>query len=506
MLVDTQYSRRTETLLVSYINPVGEFKIKYLPWKQPYKYEVCSEDDPDKEPEYTSWQRKPIKKAYGINPDRYSTYEFLDAQPEDVRKEIFDYALPTVYFIDIETEVIDGFPNALIANEAITAISIVYDDKIVLLGYKDLEVVDQKEIEEYTNKYFEKFGVKYQLKYIKFEDEFDMLHTFFEKMLKKMACVTGWNFLDFDMNFLINRAKRITKTKNGLLHKINPASGSYINRLQDIWMTKYTVPAHKLVFDYMQLYEALDTSVKIKESSSLDFVSNAILGVKKIEYQESSLNELYEKDFKKFMLYNTVDSVLVQQIHLKTNFLSIIFGIASLAQIKTVDVYSQINNALGSLAITEGVLRKGFREQEKIILFKDKTAVNDGSTITGGYVFDPVVGMNLWVSCYDFASLYPTTQRQFFIAPENYVGILDTSDSTQCINMDGRAIPITEDMVICVNGSVFYKRYSPTIQMLDNVYKDRKYNKGIMNENKFNKEDLLEEKKLLLGELELVSI
>ena len=100
----------------------------------------------------------------------------------------------------------------------------------------------------------------------------------------------------------------------------------------------------------------------------------------------------------------------------------------------------------------------------------------DTSTIAGGYVSDPIVGMNRWCVTYDFSSLYPTVQRQFFISPENFVGIVTKDDRTKCTN--GRIVDDT--MVVCSNGVVFVKRISPTINMLEEVYADRKKNKKIM--------------------------
>ncbi len=143
---------------------------------------------------------------------------------------------------------------------------------------------------------------------------------------------------------------------------------------------------------------------------------------------------------------------------------------------KAVDVVSQMNNALASLAITEGVLRNRFREMDNIVLFKDEKGDGE-STIAGGWVKDPVVGMNRWCVTYDFSSLYPTTQRQFYIAPENFVGVQSSRDKTMCEN--GREIDLNNH-VLCVNGVVFEKRLSPTLKMLEDIYADRKYNKNIM--------------------------
>ena len=413
------------------------------------------------------------------HPDRYAIYEFLDHLPESEKEEIFEYNLPNIYFVDIETEIVDGFPDAETAPTKVLSISIVYDDKIILLGLRDMPEDMQQRIKDNTNKYFEKFGADYKFKYIKYDDEFDMLYAFFYKMIPKMPLITGWNFVNYDWVYLVNRSRKLKKFVNGKEYKIDPAVSSLTKKLNKVWMSNEEMPAHRMVFDYMQLYEICDTSIKVKESSSLDFVSQKLVGVDKIKYT-GSLQKLYEDDFETFMYYNAVDSVLVQKIHDARNYISIIYAISSLAKIKIVDVISQMNNALGSLAITEGVLRNRFREQDNIVLFrpeKDESGASAGQGIAGGWVKEPVVGMNQWCVTYDFSSLYPTSQRQWYIAPENFVGIRDKKNPDFCDN--GVPINLTKH-VVCVNDAVFEKRNSPTIRMLEDVFADRKKAKNIM--------------------------
>lgn len=494
MLIETQYLTRTKKLLVSFINAEGKTELKYFDWEHPFKYQICSPNDPDIDPKYKSWDGKHIKKIFNVYPDRYATYEFLDALPKEETKEIFEFYLPNIYFIDIETEIVDGFPDPADAATMIQSISIVYDDQIVLLGLKDMTEEVRARIESNTNKYFEKFEVDYKLKYVKYDCEFDMLKDFFDKA-KKMPCITGWNFLDFDFRFLVNRAKKLSKEYKGNTYYIDPASCSYTRRLNKIFRTEYEIPAHKLVYDYMLLYDSLDTSVKVKESKSLDFVSDALLGVKKIDFK-GSLSKLYEDDFETFMYYNAVDSVLVQQIHNKGKYIDIIFAIASLSKIRAVDVYSYANGALGSLAVTEGVLREMFREDENILLVPRPQEEKERTypRIAGGWVKDPAVGMNSWVACYDFASLYPTTQRQFYIAPENYKGIRVKDDPEYYLcNKTQRKLKIDESDVICSNGCVFRKKKSPTLKMLENVYSERKEKKKIMQVKKLERDELKKE-------------
>jgi len=324
-----------------------------------------------------------------------------------------------------------------------------------------------------------------------------MMYDFFYKMIPKMPLLTGWNFINYDWVYLVNRSRKLKKWVNGKEYFIDPAVSSLTKRLNKVWMSNEEMPAHRMIFDYMQLYEICDTSIKVKESSALDFVANKLVGVEKIKYS-GSLQRLYEDDFETFMYYNAVDSVLVQKIHEARNYISIIYAISSLAQIRIVDVVSQMNNALGSLAITEGVLRNRFRNGENIVLFRGEKDGGENEGIAGGWVKDPVPGMNKWCVTYDFASLYPTSQVQWFIAPENFVGIQDKNRPEYCDN----GVKIDKnDHVLCVNGVVFRKRNSPTIQMLKDVYADRKKNKKIMMQKKEELKKVLDEIKKLESEM-----
>lgn len=499
MLIDTQYMTNTKRLVVSYVDKSGEIKLKYYDWNNPQRYVVCDADDKDAHPTYKSWDGKHVKLEQVTHPDRYVIYEFLDHLPEKEREEIFEYNTPKIYFVDIETEIVDGFPDAETAPTKVLSISIVYEDKIILLGLKDMPEDMQERIIKNTNKYFEKFNTEYKFKYIKYDDEFDMLYAFFYKMVYKMPLITGWNFVNYDWVYLVNRSKKLKKIVNGKEYIIDPSVSSLTKKLNKVWMSNEEMPAHRMVFDYMQLYEICDTTIKVKESSSLDFVANKLVGVEKIKYT-GSLQKLYEDDFETFMYYNAVDSVLVQKIHESKNYISIIYAISSLARIKIVDVISQLNNALGSLAITEGVLRNRFRNDENIVLFRPEKdgSENSAQGIAGGWVKDPIVGMNQWCAIYDFASLYPTTQRQFYIAPENFVGIRDKKNKNQCDN----GVQIDPNIhVVCANDVVFLKRESPTIKMLKDVYDDRKKNKKIMMAKKEELKKVLDEIKMLEAEL-----
>jgi len=296
---------------------------------------TCEDNDPQRHPDYKSWDGKTVKQIEVNHPDRYAVYEFLDALPDKEKEEIFEFNLPKIFFIDIETEIIDGFPepadikdpNGNVIKEGastqVLSISIVYDDKIILLGLKEMPEDMQDRILENTNKYFKKFNSDYKFKYIKYEDEFEMLYAFFNKMVPKMPLITGWNFLNYDWLYLVNRCRKLSKWVNGKEIKIDPNVSSFTKRMNKVWSTEYEVPAHRMVFDYMQLYEICDTSIKVKESSSLDFVSNKLVGVDKIKYSGSL--QLTPFLFKRFTMLEIISQSFLQYLLLLKYALSTLF-------------------------------------------------------------------------------------------------------------------------------------------------------------------------------------
>ena len=489
MLVDCEYKIGSKTLITSYVDKSGDIKLKHFKWDNPQSFVACEDTDPYKHQKFKSWDGKSVKLESSTRPDRYALYEFLDSLPQKEKETIFEYNLPKIFFVDIETEIIPeiGFPEASTAPTRILSISVVFDDKIILLGLRDMPEDMQLRIKDNTNQYFNKFGTEYKFKYVKYDSEYDMVFAFFNNMVPKMPVITGWNFLNYDWVYLCNRARKLG---------IDPAISSVTKRLNKVFMSDQEIPAHRMIFDYMQLYEICDTTIKVKESSSLDFVSKKLIGVDKIKYS-GSLQKLYEDDFETFMYYNAVDSVLVQKIHQAKDYISIIYAISSLSKIKVVDVVSQANNALASLAITEGVLRERFRHED-IVLFRGERSDLENEGIAGGWVKDPVPGLNQWVVVYDFSSLYPHVQMQWFIAPENFVGVQDPHNEGYCLN--GNKIDLNEH-VVCVNGVVFRKLVSPTISMLQDVFMDRKKTKKSMMIKMTELDNVLKEIKQLEMEL-----
>ena len=487
MLVDYEY--RSNNLILSFVDKSGQIKLRYHSWPRPTKFIKCGDDDKEKSGRYICWGGESVKEIYSKYPNKYSIYDFLDNLPEDEKEEIYGYNEPDIFFIDIENEILDKKPEPHLAESAIQSISIVNKNKVLVIGTEPLTNEQIESIESDINIHFKKFETNYVFKYVYYKNEFDLLYNFFNKLVPKMPVITGWNVLSYDWTFLVARARKIG---------MDPSVASFTKKMNIPFnfnaagkQNYAEMPAHRIIVDYMELFSKWDQSVKVKESQSLDFASEKILGIKKINY-EGDLKRLHREDYKKFIFYNAVDSCLVQRIHIKMKYVDILYGMSVLGKIK-------VKDAISTLALTEGILREKLRDQKNIVLVRDEHVDEYGDTdsagIKGGWVKEPVRGMATWTCCFDFASLYPTTMRQFNISADSYKGQQVKGKNYSIFN--GRQIMIEPDDIITLNGSVFKNEVGVVTQVMGEVYSDRKKWKKVMMEKHTELEKLKEELKKL---------
>jgi len=468
MIIDYEYNSFKKKLIISHIVKDGNIKLKYFNW-QPTKYISTSLDDPQRDGTYVTWDGRPTKEIYTKYPNKYAIYDFLDSLPEQEQDVLFEYNEPNIFFIDIETEILDKKPEPEKAESRVLSISIVNKNKVLVIGTDPLTKKEINSIHnDINNNYGSKFNMNWEFKYLQYRNEYDMLLNFFKTLVPRMAVLTGWNFIHYDWVFLVNRARIIG---------IDPTLSSFTQKLEPLNerdpRNHAEIPKHRLIIDYMEIFDKWDQSIKIKESNQLNFIAEKVLDLKKVDY-EGNLKILYATDFKKFIFYNAIDSILVQLIHEKTRLADIMYGIATLSR-------TTITKALSTLSVTEGILRKDLKEQKNIILVKNDV---HGSTksVKGGWVKEPIRGMSTWTTCYDFASLYPTTMRQFNISADSYKGQL--IKGTKFALFNGHQVEITNNDIVTISGAVFRNEIGVVNKVLTDIYAERKkYKKTMIDKN-----------------------
>ena len=309
--------------------------------------------------------------------------------------------MPKTYFVDIETEIVDGFPKAEEAKSRILSFSIITPErKAIVLGLEDMAPDKIKKINDDTNEYFKDFDQDWEFKYHKFNSEYDMVYTFLMKFLPKFPMMTGWNFINYDWQYIVNRCKRlqIDISEVGMTGSLDRNDSR---------------PLHIGILDYMQLYDKYDRSVKVKESNALDYVSGQVLNVKKIKFT-GSLQDLYRDNFTKYIYYNVVDSVLVYYIDQKLKSMEVLLTLANITKMP-------LYKASSPVAVTEAIMARKLTEQGMRIGSERREDSQKDGQYAGAYVKEPILGFYEGVSAFDFASLYPSIMRQFNISPDAFI-------------------------------------------------------------------------------------
>jgi len=447
MIIDIENTGRG--LNVSHYTEDGEVNLLNIqvPKALQFVWQKTTERDNAKDSEWRSWDGFPIKKVQSNKFDKYRIVEILEAIDPKITKPLWDYQTPKKYFVDIEVEITDNRADSLDTenskNRVLSIGMASSQGKILVIGLEDLSSERIMNIERRIKEHFKDHPMEWTFNYRKFETEFDMLYTFLSKLIHKMPLITGWNWFGYDWPYLINRAKRL-----GIDPKIASSSGILVGKNQ--------IPMHILMVDYLEIYKKWDRVIKIRESNSLDYVSNQAIGIKKITYN-GTLKDLYDSDFETFIFYNAVDCALVHYIDKRLDTISTFFKIAEVSRV-------EINRALSPVWTTEVLMLRKFLERKQIIISEKKEESH--VKFEGAYVKKPEMGLYEWVACFDFASLYPNTMMQWGISPEVYIG------------KNLKEIP--EGAIKTSSGAVFYSKEGkePILrEILQGLYAQRKATK-----------------------------
>lgn len=433
-----------DNIHISYFDKNGSVQLKHYKLKDYPNWTTCSTHDKDKSDKLTNWDGKPVKIVKEKRLNKWSLLEFVHNLPKEDKAEIEALYFPKIQSLDIETEVIDGFPNPEIAKERITAMAISTENNATLvLGWKPLSKEQQSLIFDQHKEYLKAFG-DWNFKYICFDNEYDMIKFFVYNLLPKFSLVTGWNVVEFDWKYIFNRC-RILGIEVSLA---SPTRG----------LTRDNFPLHIGLLDYMLLYKRWDRSVQIKESNKLDWVSNAVLGVTKLHYN-GTLQDLYEYNYEKYILYNAVDSALVILLHRKLKTLNNILSVSALCNVP-------VNKSSSPVALTESLLWKGFYDRGKVIA--NKRIEVEKTEYEGAYVKEPMPGMYRAVACFDFASLYPSIMRQFNISPESFIKKTTSPQVLENYKND-------KNFIVAVTGAIYDKKEESVLkEILDDLYSKRR--------------------------------
>lgn len=261
---------------------------------------------------------------------------------------------------------------------------------------------------------------------IVFDDEAELLQNFIA-VVEDADLLSGWNSTGYDIPYLVNRIRRVLgeeATRGLCLWNELPREREY-EKFKKKHKTYDLVG--RVHLDYLELYQKHNPQQL--HSYRLDYVGEIEVGENKVPY-EGTLDELWRKDFSKFIAYNRQDTLLLAKIDKKKRFIELANQIAHANCVL-------LKTTMGSVALVEQAIINEMHEMGFIVpnrkpkpFVKDEPSrgepdeedEDERTPVVGAYVAKPKTGIHDEVGACDINSLYPSAIRALNLSPETVVG------------------------------------------------------------------------------------
>ena len=437
--------QRVGKLIISYVKKDGNvgFTQLIIPPAHQFIYTYAQKNKGI--PGLLSWDFKPVRRISTQFLNKHRIQEFFIDAGEDITSHLFEANMPILSAVDIEVDITDeGFAEPGNAKNKINSICFSQYPNVIGFGNKLLSGEECTEIERNINEHISKFNKKYTFIYKYHANEADMLYDFLYNYVRLAALITGWNFWGYDWRYIVNRCKNL----NLNIDWLSPTNQWFTHKIMDHnEKIDILIPQHKLIIDYMSIYQKWDRTVEVKENDTLDFVAEESLGIKKIQYS-GTLQDLYNKDFPKYLLYNAVDTIIVELLDVKLKTMATFLGLGNITRVEAMTAFSPI-------AMLEATLTRYAYKRGQVFPKKDES--REREQYEGAFVFEPIRNIYPWVAICDFSSLYPSLMRQFKISIENFL-------------FKDKNYELKEKEIKTYSGAVFDASYEPLLSEILTTY------------------------------------
>lgn len=206
---------------------------------------------------------------------------------------------------------------------------------------------------------------------------------------------SGWNWVDFDWDYILNRAKHLDVD---------------VHRLSDIGYINGYVTERRVdclpAFDMMDAYKKMTIPFEGKKRSwSLDYISKTELDAGKIV--DVNISRDYFERPNLVLAYNIIDTMLCVALDRQRGIHEFFYELAELSQIQIYDTFSEMR-------LVDGYIMSNAGDDEILPPQTEKDIPENA----GGLVLNPSTGIHDWVGVIDLKSLYPSAIITWNISPE----------------------------------------------------------------------------------------
>jgi DNA polymerase elongation subunit (family B) len=258
----------------------------------------------------------------------------------------------------------------------------------------------QKQVEEFPNTML-------------FDNEADMLDTFLD-LIQDSDVLSGWNSEGFDIPYTVNRVTKVLSkedTRRFCLWNQFPKKREYEKYGKAAVTYDFIGRVH---LDSLELYRKY--TYEERHTYRLDAIGEMEIGENKTVY-EGTLDQLYNKDFKRFIEYNRQDTMLLEKLDKKLKFMDLANTLAHECTVL-------LATTMGAVAVTEQAIINEAHKRGMIVPNRISRDENVDTQAAGAYVAFPKKGIHEWIGSLDINSLYPSAIRALNMGPETIVGQL----------------------------------------------------------------------------------
>lgn len=293
----------------------------------------------------------------------------------------------TKSFVDIEVDgsQIVGFPNPEEALAPINVITLVCENGHVYSfclkyntdTYREAMESKQELIETLEERYKDtNLNLKFDIR--EFDNELDLIQDFFDviNIIEKPDFCLAWN-APFDFTTIINRIKNLggdpeticcpkeLKYKKAWIN-LDKMHSDPADKTDTFEIGGYTV-----WLDQLAIFANLRKSAK-EDSYALDYIGGKYLDIHK-DKVEGDIKTFHFVDYKKFLLYNIQDAVMLLQLENKVKDIDLFYQVSVLTE-------TRITHALKKTVCLRNLADKFYRERNLIISNNRAKLWNNGNT------------------------------------------------------------------------------------------------------------------------------
>lgn len=447
-MIDVELSKNSKYLYVSYYDNNGQLRVAKQPILDNMRFSWTESDNNDVQHKLQNQYGRGVYKKRGrIN--KFRMNEILNELPDKHKDILHTNNEPIIWFADIENEVIAGSfadasnPVGKIQTNAFCPSNkpVVYMQGLIKLSPEQIDRIEKR-----VNDHLDGICEPHKLKHLFYHSEKELLKHWCNKLVPAMPAITGWNYTEYDWQYMMSRCRQLGVDPKNTSPTRSMSIMTIKNKYDHTKVVSVPVPKHRLIFDYMTIFNKWDTYMKFKTSSGLGYVSEQVLGVSKVPYS-GTLVELYENDYELFCFYNIVDSILVKLLHRKLRVFNTMLSISYRSQ-------TPLYTALYASQVLMPMFQNEYNKRGIKITYSDRAI--DGRKYSGGYVMEPNKGLKKKIAIYDYESLFPTAIMALNIGVDTYAGEIITASNINEFGLSSADLAMVNNAL--ANGQVpWYK-------------------------------------------------